>query len=117
MKRDLSFSTKHRISKKADFERLYKEGKRVNFGCYLLIFLPYSLPRLGFSIPVRFGGAVFRNRRKRRIRNLFIQNLSDLPEYDMIFCLIKKPQNETIELEELKGIFEWLKSKKFQKDS
>lgn len=100
-----------RVSSKRDFDRLYREGKRVRFDFYTLIFSPSDRARISFSIPSRFGNAVYRNRRKRLIRNAFFIRRKDLPPYDFLFCLLKKPPSEELEKREIENIFKWIENK------
>jgi len=63
-----------RLVRHADFERVYKQGRR-HFAAHLTVFyLPRkqndgeSGPRIGFTVSKVLGGAVVRNRMKRRLR-------------------------------------------------
>jgi ribonuclease P protein component len=61
-----------RLARKADFDAVYRNGKRRS-SFHFTVFLkandlPYS--RFGFSIKRALGGAVVRNRIRRRIREL-----------------------------------------------
>jgi ribonuclease P protein component len=63
-----------RLLRHADFERVYKQGRR-HFAAHLTVFyLPRkrndgeSGPRIGFTVSKVLGGAVVRNRMKRRLR-------------------------------------------------
>lgn len=71
------FSRDDRLRKRTEFEACYASGVRVS-GRHLLLFLlsrpDSSRPRIGISVSRRVGGAVVRNRVKRRIRQLFRAN-------------------------------------------
>jgi len=59
-----------RLLKHADFERVYKEGRR-HFSAHMTVFyLPRAAgsARVGFTVGRLLGGAVERNRIKRRLR-------------------------------------------------
>jgi ribonuclease P protein component len=60
-----------RLLRHADFERVYKQGRR-HFAAYLTVFyLPRQnaeSARVGFTVSKVLGGAVVRNRMKRRLR-------------------------------------------------
>ncbi|HEX4424117.1 MAG TPA: ribonuclease P protein component [Terriglobales bacterium] len=64
-----------RLLRHADFERVYKQGKR-HFATYMTVFYlrrvegagPASGIRIGFTVGRALGGAVDRNRMKRRLR-------------------------------------------------
>jgi len=60
-----------RLLRHADFEQVYKQGRR-HFAAHLTVFYlrrpEGSGPRLGFTVGKGLGGAVRRNRMKRRLR-------------------------------------------------
>ena len=60
-----------RLLRHADFERVYKQGRR-HFAAHLTVFyLPRQTAegvRVGFTVGKVLGGAVVRNRMKRRLR-------------------------------------------------
>ena len=64
-----------RLLRHADFERVYKQGRR-HFASHMTVFyLPRAEagaeaagPRVGFTVSKALGGAVVRNRMKRRLR-------------------------------------------------
>ena len=64
-----------RLLRHADFERVYKQGRR-HFAAHMTVFyLPRTRgrrrscgPRVGFTVGKVLGGAVVRNRMKRRLR-------------------------------------------------
>ena len=66
-----------RLLRHADFERVYKQGRR-HFAAHMTVFyLPRpdkgdkggeGGPRVGFTVGKMLGGAVVRNRMKRRLR-------------------------------------------------
>lgn len=65
------FLRRFRLLRHSDFERVYKQGKR-HFASHMTVF--YLLraegvgPRVGFTVGKVLGGAVERNRLKRRLR-------------------------------------------------
>jgi ribonuclease P protein component len=58
------------ISRRSTFDRLRREGIRVRRGALALTYVPCDDPRpqVGFAISRRVGGAVVRNRCRRRLR-------------------------------------------------
>lgn len=61
------------IRRRADFEQAYQQGLKVS-GRFMLVFLrrtEQATPRLGIAATRKIGGAVVRNRAKRRVRELF----------------------------------------------
>ena len=67
----VKFSREARLLKHADFRRVYEQGRR-HFSANLTAFyvaLPEATgPRIGFTVSKALGGAVDRNRMKRRLR-------------------------------------------------
>ena len=63
------------LSSKRDFQRVLRTGERRRTGCGTLFVAPAEDPtasaRLGLAVPARVGGAVVRNRIKRRLRASF----------------------------------------------
>jgi ribonuclease P protein component len=59
-----------RLLKHADFERVYKQGRR-HFSSHMTVFYlrqPEGDARIGFTVGRVLGGSVDRNRIKRRLR-------------------------------------------------
>jgi ribonuclease P protein component len=65
------FGSSMRLLQHADFERVYKQGRR-HFAADLTVFYLPRQPgeglRVGFTVGKALGGAVERNRMKRRLR-------------------------------------------------
>lgn len=68
------FPKRNRLLRHADFERVYKQGRR-HFGTHITVFYllrggepEFAGPRIGFTVGKALGGAVERNRMKRRLR-------------------------------------------------
>jgi ribonuclease P protein component len=97
--------TRHRrprLSKSADFDRVYRRGRSVASQHLVLYAFPRELPpdgsegtdgsdlRLGVSVGRKVGGAVDRNRVKRQIREAFWTLPGELPEgHD--FVVVARP--------------------------
>jgi ribonuclease P protein component len=69
-----NFPKSRRLLRHADFERVYKQGRR-HFATHITAFYllrdmeqGLSGPRIGFTVGKALGGAVQRNRIKRRLR-------------------------------------------------
>lgn len=68
-----SFSKVRRLRRRLEFQHVYDQGHKAH-GRYMTLFvLPNSLDRsrLGVSATRKIGGAVERNRAKRRMREMF----------------------------------------------
>ena len=61
-----------RLVRKADFDAVYRHGKRRSNSLFTVFSKANALPesRFGFSIKRTLGGAVVRNRIRRRIREV-----------------------------------------------
>jgi len=65
-----TFPKAARLLKHSDFDRVYKQGRR-HFSAHMTVFYlrqPEGSPRIGFTVGRVLGGAVQRNRIKRRLR-------------------------------------------------
>ena len=90
-----------RLSRSADFDRVYREG-RSHASRHLVVYaFPRSSdgraegeegPRLGVSVGRKVGGAVERNRMKRLLREAFWASSEALPDgYD--YVLVARPDS------------------------
>ena len=69
----IGFPRSGRLLRHADFERVYKQGRRHFSASMTVFYLPRATagssgPRVGFTVGRALGGAVVRNRMKRRLR-------------------------------------------------
>lgn len=75
------FPPEARLLRTADYRRVYDEGARRQFG-WMAVFLLRTgnqQGRVGITVPRAFGGAVQRNRMKRRLRHAIAACMADLP--------------------------------------
>lgn len=86
---------KHRLTRSADFQRVYRQGKSVA-GRYAVLYYferPVAAaqePRLGVSVSKKVGGAVVRNRVKRVLKETFRALKDSVPaNYD--YVIIARP--------------------------
>ncbi len=75
------------LKKNSDFRRLYSKGK----SCvtpYMVVYCrraPVPQGRVGYTVSTKLGGAVTRNRVRRRLREIYRLNLPTLKAgYDLI---------------------------------
>jgi ribonuclease P protein component len=66
----MDFPREARLVRRGDFDAVYRAGKRRSSSHFTVFFRANQLPvsRFGFSIKKALGGAVVRNRMKRRLR-------------------------------------------------
>jgi ribonuclease P protein component len=70
------FRPHEHIRRRSDFERIYKQGTRVNgrHATFFVLRNDRDHARLGIAATKKLGGAVTRNRAKRLIREVFRRN-------------------------------------------
>ena len=74
------FARASRLLRHADFQRVYHDGRR-HFAAHMTVFYlfrPDGAARVGFTVSRALGGAVERNRMKRRLREAVRNHLAAL---------------------------------------
>lgn len=76
-----SFPKSQRLLRRLDFRRVYEEGRRGSARVCTIFYRSNGLPRtrLGITTPRAIGGAVVRNRIRRRLREVFRLNQAAIP--------------------------------------
>ena len=71
--RPQAFPKEYRLLRRSEFRQVYEAGQRRSAPLGVVFFRPngLSLTRLGITAPTKLGGAVLRNRVKRRVREVF----------------------------------------------
>jgi ribonuclease P protein component len=74
----------HRLSRSRDFDTVYRRGRSVTTRYLVLHWFARededeAGPRLGIAVPKKLGGAVVRNRMKRRLRETWRGLLDEIP--------------------------------------
>ena len=106
-----------RLSRSAEFERVYRQGKSHGNRYFVLHVFPRGAttlvaapeadtdgPRLGLSVSKRVGGAVERNLVKRLLREAFGLDASGLPADQDLVIVARPPARELAEREGLAGV-------------
>ena len=96
-----------RLSRSAEFERVYKQGRSTANRHLVLYTFPNASsesPRLGLSVSRKGGGAVVRNRAKRLLREAFAQVEGELCKGQDIVVVARPSAAEMIEREGLPGV-------------
>lgn len=103
-----SFSRHVRLRSRAEFVAVQERGRRVASRHMTLLALPNAqgVDRLGVIASRRLGGAVLRNRAKRRVREMFRVGEPDravTPSFDIV--VIPRREVTTIVFSELQSEF------------
>jgi ribonuclease P protein component len=88
---------RRRLSRSAEFERVYRQGKSKGNRFLVLYAFPREErdeegPRLGLSVSRRVGGAVDRTRVKRALREAFWDEARRLPD-DSDYVVVARPES------------------------
>jgi ribonuclease P protein component len=73
--------------RRGDFDAVYRAGRRRSSAYFVVFFRANQLPlsRFGFSIKKALGGAVVRNRMRRRLREIVRTHRVEIPAgWDMV---------------------------------
>lgn len=100
-------SSRGRLSRSAEFERVYRQGRSTaNRHLVLYTFENASTarPRLGLSVSRKVGGAVERNRVKRMLREAFARNEDGLRPGQDLVVVARPSAAEFVEREGLEGL-------------
>ncbi len=101
----LLFSWDQRLTKPTDFQRVFRQGKRLKIHGFVIHYRVNNLahPRLGLAIAKKVvKTAVQRNNIKRAIRESFRQNQKSLSSLDIVF--VARHGLPTIPLHERRAI-------------
>ena len=77
----MDFPREARLVRRGDFDAVYRAGKRRSSSHFTVFFRANQLPvsRFGFSIKKALGGAVVRNRMRRRMREIVRCHRMEIP--------------------------------------
>jgi ribonuclease P protein component len=102
---------RRRLSRSAEFERVYRQGRSKGNRYLVLYAFPREEdssseggPRLGLSVSRRIGGAVERNRVKRVLREAFWAEAERLPEGSDYVVVARPDSRDLAEREGTEGV-------------
>jgi ribonuclease P protein component len=77
----MEFPREARLVRRGEFDAVYRAGKRRSSSHFTVFFRANQLPvsRFGFSIKKALGGAVVRNRIRRRVREIVRCHRTEIP--------------------------------------
>lgn len=93
---------KYRVKKYAEFDQIFKTGKKFSTPHFKIVFRQTEEPhsRFGISIGKKFGNAVQRNKIKRQIRNI-LRNYKQC-KLSFLTIVVVKPVAATLTFIEIK---------------
>lgn len=92
----------HRLSRSRDFDTVYRRGRSVSTRYLVLHWFSRDEgdagePRLGIAVPKKLGGAVVRNRMKRRLRETWRSLLDEVPRGNDYVLAVREGLPEAVE--------------------
>ena len=95
-----------RIKKQADFQKLFKKGKRAFSSSFTMVYTPSKEMKMGISVGKKHGKSVQRNRIKRLIREAFRACAGEL-KGSYAFVIIPKVR-EDYSVEKFRRQLSWI---------
>ncbi len=103
--RNFRYQKTQRITKRTDYQALYKDGKRAStplIRVHVLFKEPDNKPRLGIAVTRKVNSAAARNRLKRRVREIFRLHQWEIQPGTWMVVVIK-PGAEALSYQDLES--------------
>lgn len=101
----------YRLKKRASFNYIYKNGKKVSSQYLNLIYVPANFSfRIGFAVSKKIGNSVTRNKIKRRLKEICRLHLRIFMTGNN-YIFVAKPGIENLKFEDLYPLVEKLLKK------
>lgn len=104
---------RHRLSRSADFDAVYRHGRSASTRLLVLYWFPRERDdadaeaRLGIAIPRKVGGAVVRNRAKRQLREAWTALLPAVPAGNDYVLIVREGLPDAVEAQG----YDWLEER------
>lgn len=114
-KSSFSFPKRFRLRRRPEFTRTMDNGQKIVTQALVMIAVPTQGPasRIGFIVSKKVGGAVTRNRVRRRLRELFRQLPARPVGMDIV--VIARPQARAMDYETLRQAMTYALAKATQR--
>lgn len=100
---ELGFARRFRLRKRKHFLRTQRRGQRINAGRVFVFMAAHRATdsRFGFTVSKKVGGAVVRNRVRRRLKEIVRLNRHAFPERHC-FVIIARPEAAQADFDSLR---------------
>lgn len=86
-----------KVKKNADYQRIFKKGKRIYSPKVTIIYCPSKELKMGIAISKKYGKAVQRNRIKRLLRQAFYNTCSLIEKPCAVIIMPKIAEEYTLD--------------------